>query len=133
MASYTREEQTKLAARFVIVPRYSIAVPVAQHTEETLARFLSDKGDMQLPTSLEEYPIVSHSVLKTHFPSFEILPVLQTVSVYKPLATFSGWEKQIRERQLRVARENEQRAKRIHKIKSSPFFRGDEDLVDIDS
>lgn len=126
--SYIRVEPVGDSDSYYLLPFCKIAVPVGDTAQETLCRELAKRGEFHLPNELDSYPVVTHKQLDWHFSNYTIVPLVKEVLVTKPLGIFSGYERDIRERQLRVARENEIRANKMHKITSSEFFRGDEDL-----
>jgi len=128
MDGYSRVDNTIDWLEWYLIPEHKIAVPVGHDSLETLAAWLAEHGDYTTSQELDSYPKVDSKQVE-HF-GYSKIPMRKVVTVYKPRECYSGWEVSIRERQRKVAQENQTRANRIEKIKGNPFHR-DSDLADI--
>ncbi len=103
----TRVEYAQDAAKYILIPAYNLAIPAHMPTSRsTLLQALVDRGDYGLPAELDAYPLISSAHLHLHFPAYEIIPLLRTISVCVPPGALSETE---RERRRIQARETAQR------------------------
>ena len=99
-AIYTRTEYNADDSLYLILPLHEVAIPYHQgeeHLLETLALTLVKRGDITSSQSLSDYPIVTSTQLTLWFPTYEKVPLLKTIPVYKPRPALSGWELRRRE------------------------------------
>lgn len=78
-------DDVKTAAKYFIIPRIALAIPVCPDSHGLLCEYLVRNKDFSGSQDLADYPQISEHHLHTCFPSFEILPYSTTVRYTVPV------------------------------------------------
>jgi hypothetical protein len=97
---------------YYIIPKHRVAIPAGANAQDTLNTVLGRLADYSLSDNIVDYPAVNHHHLVLHFGDYEIIPLLKSVLVTRPVECFSGHEQLAiaRQRELQLARLAEEKA-----------------------
>lgn len=122
-AIYSKQQYETGAVLYILLPQHKIALPYTAHTaQEQILHALIKCKDVTSSQDYTDYPIVTHKQLAMWYASFEILPILKTIPVYKPAAICSGWEQQQIKKSKNWSGTVVKTVAKLEKLKDNPFY-----------